>query len=120
MDSGKASVVVIKNELEEYYRLLHCNYVENYRVTIGNKTFDIICDDEARLKKNTYPSVVSENTKIILRNNVLICNRGKNSFTSLNDEDIELIKEQIRKAWTVNGNGYEKRIKGIEVLSLDV
>ena len=66
MDSGKASVVVIKNELEEYYRLLHCNYVESYRVTKGNKTFDIICDDEARLKKKTdffYRGVNNEVSK---------------------------------------------------------
>lgn len=115
LDKGKASVVVIRNELEEYYRLLKCNYVESYRAVIGNKTFDIICDDEAKLHPNGTPSVINSDNQPVLINNVLICNRGYDGYTSLSDEDIELIKKQIFSGHAIDK---DNNSKPIEVLKL--
>lgn len=112
---GNASVVVIKNELNEFYRLLNCKYVETHKAVIGEKTFTVICDEDARMHPGRYPSVIDSFNNPILINNVLICNSEHDDFSSLNNEDIALIKKQIISGHTIDEN---KNIKKLEVLIL--
>lgn len=87
----KVEIVSINDELNEYYKLLDCEYIEIPVRNIGGKPYAIVCDEEGLLLKK-YMSAVHENSMEILVGNLFICNNGNDGYLhSLNKGDIELI-----------------------------
>ena len=85
-------------ELEEFYKELNCDYIENIPLQIGGKLFYAVADEEGNLKKNPIPSVIDSTGKVLLVGNVMLTNYGNNDgeFLSIKDEDIAFLKRWIR------------------------
>ena len=98
--TAEETKVVNASELEDYYRLIGCDCIDIVARKIGNKYFEIICDDEGLLKENPRISAVDKNMKPALIGNLLIAGPvdEDGELTSLSDEDISIIKDNILSA----------------------
>ena len=60
-DNNNEDIHVFKNKptFKELYPLLDCNMIEiqqGYDPEVQKRTFDMYCDEEAKLKNTTYPN----------------------------------------------------------------
>ena len=86
----------IKNDLEEFYKLVDCGCIDIVERKIGNKIYDIVCDDEGLLKMNSNPSMIDKKGNIMLVGNLLICHHDEDgNLTSLEKGDVENIENNI-------------------------
>lgn len=83
--------------LEDYYELLDCECVDIVTRRIGNKLYDIICDDEGLLVENPIISAVDKDFQPMLVGNLLIAGLAdeEGHLTSLTDRDILRIEFNI-------------------------
>lgn len=99
--TAEETKVVKASELEDYYRLIGCDCIDIVARKIGDKYFEIICDDEGLLKENPRISAIDKNKmKPALVGNLLIAGPTDEDgeLTSLTDKDIELIKNNLLSA----------------------
>lgn len=89
--------------VEEFYKLLHCTTIDIVQRIIGDRWYDIVCDDNGTFVENPRISAVDSKGQIMLVGNLLICGLADADgvLTSLSEEDIEHIKESIQKVKTV-------------------
>lgn len=89
--------------VEEFYKLLHCTTIDIVQRIIGDRWYDIVCDDNGTFVEDPRISAVDSNGQIMLVGNLLICGLADADgvLTSLSEEDIEHIKESIQKVKTV-------------------
>ena len=89
--------------LEEFYKLLHCTTIDIVQRIIGDRWYDIVCDDNGTFVEDPRISAVDSKGQIMLVGNLLICGLADADgvLTSLSEEDIEHIKESIQKVKTV-------------------
>ena len=96
-----AHVVTINRELEEYYKLLNCQLIEIVSRKIGNRIYDIICDEEGALKDKPKISAINDLGMPILVGNLFIVNYdGIDNEISLTQSDIDYIMPFIQKQAT--------------------
>ena len=94
--------VEITDELEDLYRLLGVDCIDIVTRKIGNRTYDIVCDDEALLKDNPVPSMYnrvhnSYEFRAMLFGNLFICKNAGPNLASLDDSDIpHIMKNTLR------------------------
>lgn len=81
--------------VEEFYKLLHCTTIDIVQRIIGDRWYDIVCDDNGTLVEDPRISAVDSKGQIMLVGNLLICGLADADgvLTSLSEEDIEYIKE---------------------------
>lgn len=98
-----------KDVLQQYYKLLDCDLIDIATRRIGDKVFDIICDDEGLLKENAIPSAVNKAGEVQLVGNLLICNIADNegNEVGLDADDVMYIYKNLMKA-TIVINDEEK------------
>ena len=102
----KVEVVEIEKTLEEYYRILNCDCIDIISRKIGEKWFDIVCDDEGLLKENPKISAIDNTNQPQLCGNLFIVKfDGVEDITSISDEEAEYIMERIM---LVSTNFYPK------------
>ena len=96
------------NELKDYYRELKCDCFDIATRRIGDKYFDIFCDDNGFFVEDPIPSALDDEFNVMLVGNLVFANHDEEgNTTSLTDEDIKLIKENStiltnpKKIWTV-------------------
>lgn len=89
--------VVHADGLDDYYKLLDCSCVDIVTRRIGNKLYDIICDDEGLLVENPIVSAVDRDNQPMLVGNLLIAGLADEDgyLTSLTDRDILRIEFNI-------------------------
>lgn len=89
--------------VEEFYKLLHCTTIDIVQRIIGDRWYDIVCDDNGTLVEDPRISAVDSKGQIMLVGNLLICGLADADgvLTSLSEEDIEYIQESIQKVKTV-------------------
>jgi hypothetical protein len=51
-ETSTAKAVHLDDSLESFYKALHCTTIDIVNREVAGKRFDIVCDDEARLKAN--------------------------------------------------------------------
>ncbi|MDA3053578.1 DUF3846 domain-containing protein [Campylobacter sp. JMF_03 NE3] len=97
IDGKENKEIVINADLEEYYALINCHTIDIGVRKIGNKCFDIICDDNAFLYENFKVSAINKNREIMLADNLIIVGVADDNGceTSLSDDDVALIKQNI-------------------------
>ena len=89
--------ITIDNTLESLYRILHCDLIDITYLTLGNKEFCVIVDDEGLLKSSPKISAVSVSGRPMLVGNLMLVSAdGGEDFTSLAPDDIPLIEKHIR------------------------
>jgi len=97
--NGSASIVELDKNLDAYYKLLDCRCVDIAQRTIGGRSFDIICDDEALLvAKDPQPSAVSPLGEIMLCGKLFVVQfDGEEDVQSLTDEEIMHVLSNVAK-----------------------
>ena len=92
-------IIDIDNTLETFYKLLNCRMIEMPTRRIGNKYYDIICDEEGLFGNKTPTAVTFDGEPDIgceigeyLVGSILIVNHDDEGNTvGLTDEDIDNI-----------------------------
>lgn len=89
---GKVKQVEIDNEnLNGFYDMLNCRCIDITTRKIGERRFDIVCDDEGLLKDEPVVSAVDKKKNPMLVGNLFICNHYKGDLTSLSKDDVDYI-----------------------------
>ena len=98
------------DHLTEYYKLLNCEIVDITSRKIGGKYFDIVADDEGLMKENPIVSALDTEWQPALVGNLLFCNYDPETGeeVSLTDEDIQLLRDNVRFAAVRDQEGNEK------------
>lgn len=95
-DTLQPQVVETAGGLQEWYRLIKCDLIDIVSRKIGGRYYDIIVDDEGLFKGGAKVTALDTQQQPLLVGNLVICNHdGEGGETSLTDEDIELIKQQL-------------------------
>lgn len=88
----------IKDDLDEFYRLIECDTIDIVKRDIGGKCYCVICDDEGLFKQNPLPAIANQQTpNINVYGNIIITGEENNEgeLTSLTSEDINRIRNCI-------------------------
>ena len=89
--------ITISNTLDALYNVLNCDLIDITYLTLGEKEFCVIVDDEGLLKDSPKISAISEAGKPMLVGNLLLVSAdGGEDFASLTLDDISLIEKHIR------------------------
>ena len=95
---------VIANSLEDYYSLLDCRTIEIFNLPVINKdnkimNFDIICDEEGRMRDNNLVSAFDfKNKEVSLVRNLLITKPdGLGNERSLSKQEKVFVETSIRQ-----------------------
>ena len=92
-----AGSITIDNTLEALYNILHCDLIDITYLTLGQKEFCVIVDDEGLLKSSPKISAVSASgTPMLVGNLMIVSADGGENFASLAPDDIPLIEKHIR------------------------
>lgn len=87
--------VMETSELRDFYKMLECSVIAITDRKIGDKSYNIVCDDEGLLKEKRIPTFCSVNKEGLVNEfivgNIFICNNEGDELTDLTDEDIEEI-----------------------------
>lgn len=97
LDSDCGLSTVHCEDLDDYYKHIKCDTIDIVQRKIGNKVFDIICDDEGRFKNNPRLSMISiyDDYMASLVGNLIFANHdAEGNTTSLSSEDIAMIKSE--------------------------
>ena len=93
--------VEFKPKLENYYEMLKCECIDIITRKIGNKAFDIIVDDEGLFVQDPIQSGLTFSKKEVVEQlvgNLLVVGKAdcEGKEQSLTDEDVELIRQNVR------------------------
>lgn len=97
--TGTASVVTIDNELEAFYDILGCQWIEMPTRRIGTRNgrnFIIICDEEGLLHDDPMISAIDHMGQPMLVGNLFIVKSdGLDDILSLDQNDIKYLQRFI-------------------------
>ena len=92
-----AGSITISNTLDALYDILNCDLIDITYLTLGDKEFCVIVDDEGLLKSSPKISAVSVSGRPMLVGNLMLESAdGGEDFASLAPDDICLIEKHIR------------------------
>ncbi len=87
-------------ELDDFYRELKCDCFDIVEKKIGSKFFDIFVDDNGLFVEKPVPSMFSSTMNTMLVGNLVFASHDDyGNTTSLSDENIEMIKENVFMLW---------------------
>ena len=90
--------MVEANTLDEYYRLIGCDYVDIIHRRIGDVEVEIVLDDEGLLVEDPKPSGISVDGSIMLWGNLLIASgrvTDDGELTELTEEEVDEIMDNV-------------------------
>lgn len=88
--------VEVTGELQEYYDLIGCDYIDIVTRKIGDTYFDIICDDEGLLKDNPRITAVDTEGNPMLVGNLIFSHTNEEGETvGITDEEIKMIRDNV-------------------------
>lgn len=110
-DGENAVVLDIKDELDEYYKLCQCRYVEMLARKIGRsrKYYTVVCDEEGLFVESPKISAIDDFGSPQLVGNLVICGDAddEGELTGLDESDIAHILRHVRKMCThKHADGY--------------
>ena len=99
LDVEKRDVKMVEaNGLDDYYRLIGCNYVDIIHRRIGDVEVEIVLDDEGLLVNAPKPSGIDVTGIPILFGNLLIASgrvTDDGELTELTQEEIDEIMDNV-------------------------
>ena len=88
--------ITISNTLDALYSVLNCDLIDITYLTLGEKEFCVIVDDEGLLDDSPKISAISKTGEPMLVGNLLLVSAdGGEDFESLTPDDISLIEKHI-------------------------
>ena len=98
-------VMDIEDELDVFYELIGCRCVDIVERKIGDKYFDVICDDEGALKEDGVVSAVDLQFHRMLFGNLIVSKSdNEGNLIDLSEEDIKQILRHTKTYFTLNFN----------------
>ena len=95
--TGKPEIIEVLNDYKAFKQAINITSpIDCISRKIGDKYFEIWCDDEGLYKEDLKASAFCENANEILAGKILIANHRGEHTTSLKDEDIAMIIEHLR------------------------
>lgn len=100
-------VIDIEDKLDVFYELIGCRCIDIVQRRIGNKYFDIICDDEGALVEDPVVSAVDTQFHQMLFGNLIISKSdGEGNLIDLSYDDIKQILRHTKTYFTLNNKIY--------------
>ena len=100
--------------LNDYYEHLKCETFDIATRKIGNKYFDIFVDDIGLFAENPIPSVVDTSLMPMLVGNCIFANHdSEGNTTSLSDDDIAIIKDEVIEIYIADDKDGYKAITAV-------
>ena len=100
-------ILDIEDELGVFYELINCRCIDIVQRKIGNKYFDVICDDEGLCKDNPVVSAVDTQFRTMLVGNLIVSNSDdEGNLIDLSDEDIKQILRHTKTYFTLSNTVY--------------
>lgn len=100
-------VIDIEDKLEVFYELIGCRCIDIVHRKIGNKYFDIICDDEGLFKGYAITSAVDTEFRQMLVGNLIVSRSDdEGNLIDLSDEDIKQILRHTKTYFTLSNKLY--------------
>lgn len=90
--NGEHQRIEMNNDLQDYYKYAECSTIDIVYARIGDKLYDIICDDEGLLKENVFTAFTLKSKVMLAGTIVVVGSNGRGGFKSLTDKDLENIK----------------------------
>ena len=90
--------MVEANGLDDYYKLIGCNYVDIIHRWIGDVEVEIVLDDEGLLVNSPKPSGISIDGTPMLFGNLLIASgrvTDDGELTELTEEEVDEIMDNV-------------------------
>ena len=90
--------MVEANTLDDYYKLIGCDYVDIIHRRIGDVEVEIVLDDEGLLVEDPKPSGISVDGTPMLFGNLLIANgrvTDDGELTELTEEEVDEIMDNV-------------------------
>ena len=90
--------MVEANTLDDYYRLIGCDYVDIIHRRIGDVEVEIVLDDEGLLVEDPKPSGISVDGSIMLWGNLLIASgrvTDDGELTELTEYEVDEIMDNV-------------------------
>lgn len=100
VENETVGIVEIKDELDEFYRILNCTCIDITVRRIGsNKQYRIVCDDEALCKGEPKISAVDYYGQVQLCGNLFIVGGeiDDGNLTSLTEDEAQRILRLVKK-----------------------
>lgn len=95
--NSNAQFVEIKDDLDDFYRLLNCDTIDIVQRSIGGMVYEIICDDNGLFRKPCRMSAMDKRHNQQLVGNLLICKYGGDGeLAGLTDSDCTHLLKYIR------------------------
>ena len=103
IENKKAKAVEFEPSLSKYYELLHCTTIDIVVRKVGDRTFDVICDDEGLSKEPHHISAVSPAMEPMLVGSLLFVHHdAEGNTTSLVGDDAEYLAWHVHHVKTRN------------------
>ena len=102
VENEDVKVIEIEDKLDEFYRILNCDIIDIAHRYIGDKRFNIVCDDEGLFKDEPKISAIDNLGNMMLVGNLFIVS-GKNydgELHSLSEEEIKHILARVHSIST--------------------
>lgn len=101
--------IEVEKNLDSYYKILGCDCIDIVNRQIGDKSFDIICDDEGVFKEPQKISAINNLGEPMLVGNLFVVKfDGVDDETSLSDDEIKYVIDHCQKIFTRNfPDGYK-------------
>ena len=99
VDVQRSTVKIVNvSGLQDYYRLIGCTTVDIVNRKIGNKRYEIICDDEGLLTSEPIVSAIDGKLQPMLVGNLIIAGEADTdgNLTSLKADDLVNLNVNLR------------------------
>jgi len=102
--NGMVSVLKVEDSLEMFYHHLNCDCIDIVQRKIGNKVYEVMCDQEGLHKCSPIPSALDKNLHPQLVGNLMFFNSNdEGDLVSLSEADVISIIAEIKVFMDVEG-----------------
>lgn len=111
VENNKVKVVDVDG-LGDYYKYIGCRCIDIVNRKIGDKRFEIICDDEGLFVENPKTSAITQSGRPMLVGNLLIAGGEvfDGELTPITANDVEYIYNFIVDVFSFNGDNLSRNI----------
>lgn len=111
VNENKVKVVDVDG-LGDYYKYIGCRCIDIVNRKIGDKRFEIICDDEGLFVENPKTSAITQSGRPLLVGNLLIAGDTviDGELTPITANDVDYIYNFVIDVFSFNGENLTRNI----------
>jgi len=96
-EEGTALIESVPDNLADWYRVLDCSTIDIVTKKIGLRYFEIVCDDNGRLRDHPRASALNKRGKPVLVGRLFVCSSNLDGeLTSLDAKELAYVMEHVR------------------------